>query len=326
MCAKKLSRQLGATCQAKHWQTRGMKLAATILVCSIALSGCAEQSVGVAAVISQGDVSTISLPQSTQQSSLRVIALANGAAEIISALGLQNSLVGRDIASTESALQDVPIVTSGHQVLPEKVIALNADLVLIDASTGPANALKQIQSAGIRVVQIPESWRVEDIAKKVNAIALALNAEQQAKLLLEKINQSYMQSQLTGEQAPRVAFLYLRGTNSIYLIGGPGSGADSLLKTIGAIDVGAASLKNPFNALTAESLAAINPDVLLVMTKGLESVGGIEGLLALPGVAQTSAGKNSRVIAVDDSLLLSFGPRTPSLLEQLSKKLSNEKI
>lgn len=303
-----------------------MKFTGVILVCSIALSGCAEQAVGKAVVINQADVSTISLPQSTQSSSLRVIALANGAAEIVSALGLQNLLVGRDIASTESALEDIPIVTSGHQILPEKVIALDADLVLIDAASGPANAIKQIQSAGIRVVQIPESWRVEDISSKINAIALALNAEGQAKLLLEKINQSYLQSRLTGEQAPRVAFLYLRGTNSIYLIGGPGSGTDSLLKTIGAIDVGATTLKNPFNALTAESLAAINPDVLLVMSKGLESVGGIAGLLALPGVAQTSAGKNSRVIAVDDSLLLSFGPRTPSLLEQLSKKLSNEKI
>ena len=54
------------------------------------------------------------------------------------------------------------------------------------------------------------------------------------------------------------------------------------------------------------------------MSKGLESVGGVSGLLKLPGVAQTNAGKNGRVIDVDDSLLLSFGPRTPSLLSALS--------
>jgi iron complex transport system substrate-binding protein len=303
-----------------------VKLASAILLCSIALSGCAAQPVGVAQVINQSDVSTISLTQSDQPSSLRVVALANGAAEIVSSLGLRNLLVGRDIASTESDLEDIPIVTSGHQVLPEKIIALNANLVLVDAATGPANALSQIKSAGIRVVQIPESWRVQEIAAKINAIALALNAESQAKALLEKIDNSYKQSQITSDQAPRVAFLYLRGTNSIYFVGGPGSGTDSLLQTIGAIDVGAQSLKNPFNPLTAELLAAANPDVLLVMTKGLESVGGIDGLLTLPGVAQTNAGKNSRIIAVDDSLLLSFGPRTPSLLEQLSKKLSSEEI
>jgi len=51
-------------------------------------------------------------------------------------------------------------------------------------------------------------------------------------------------------------------------------------------------------------------------------VGGIQGLLKLPGVAQTNAGKNSAIIDVDDSLLLSFGPRTPSLVEALATAFS----
>ena len=50
--------------------------------------------------------------------------------------------------------------------------------------------------------------------------------------------------------------------------------------------------------------------------------GGISGLLKLPGVAQTQAGKNQAIIDVDDSLLLSFGPRTPSLVDALSEKVS----
>ena len=57
------------------------------------------------------------------------------------------------------------------------------------------------------------------------------------------------------------------------------------------------------------------------MTKGLESVGGVNGLIKLPGVAQTKAGKNRAIIDVDDSLLLSFGPRTPSLVEALAQAL-----
>ena len=115
----------------------------------------------------------------------------------------------------------------------------------------------------------------------------------------------------------RIAFLYLRGGSAIYLIGGKGSGADSLISAVGAVDVGAAQLKNPFNALTSEEMIALNPQVILVMTKGLASTGGVSGLIALPGVAQTEAGKKKRIISVDDSLLLSFGPRTPDLLLQL---------
>jgi iron complex transport system substrate-binding protein len=70
--------------------------------------------------------------------------------------------------------------------------------------------------------------------------------------------------------------------------------------------------------MTAESLATLNPDVIIVMSKGLQSVGGISGLLKLPGVAQTQAGKNQAVVDVDDSLLLSFGPRTPALVQALA--------
>ena len=58
------------------------------------------------------------------------------------------------------------------------------------------------------------------------------------------------------------------------------------------------------------------------MQKGLASVGGVAGLIELPGIAQTTAGKNGAVIAVDDYLLLSFGPRTPDLLERFSKVIS----
>jgi iron complex transport system substrate-binding protein len=250
----------------------------------------------------------------------RVVVLANGVAEIIQSLNAQSIIVGRDISSTEDSLADIPIVTSGHQVLPEKVISLKPDLVLIDASTGPKAAIATIKAAGITVVETPESWSLEDLPIKVRAVGAAIGAQAQAELLIQELNSSLKVS--TVKSSPRVAFLYLRGTSSIYLIGGQGSGADSLLKAIGAVDVGAQSLARPYNTLTAESLAALNPDVILVMSKGLESVGGVQGLLKLPGVAQTKAGKNSAVIDVDDSLLLSFGPRTPSLVEALADALS----
>jgi iron complex transport system substrate-binding protein len=242
--------------------------------------------------------------------------LANGVAEIMDSLNARSILVGRDISSTDESLQDIPLVVSGHQVIPEKVIALKPDLVLIDASSGPKSALDQIKSAAVRVVEVPESWTLNDIAIKVRAVGAAIGAKAQAELLVAQMQQRIKTTQVEG--SPRIAFLYLRGTSSIYLIGGPGSGADSLIQSIGATDVGTLSFNHPFNTMTAEALAVANPDVILVMSKGLESVGGISGLLKLPGVAQTNAGKSSRVIDVDDSLLLSFGPRTPSLVSALA--------
>jgi iron complex transport system substrate-binding protein len=291
-----------------------------LFAAALLLTGCATSQVSDTSTISENDVSAISIEASSSFSVARVVVLANGVAEIMNSLNAKALIVGRDLSSSEKALEDVPVVTSGHQVIPEKVIGLKPDLVIIDASTGPKSAIDQIRSAGIRVEQTPESWNLADISLKVQAVANVIGAPQQGELLNQAISSAITNSKLSSK--PRIAFLYLRGTSAIYLIGGEGSGADSLISAIGGIDVGAATLPRPFNTLTAESLATLNPDVIIVMTKGLESVGGISGLLKLPGVAQTEAGKKQAVIDVDDSLLLSFGPRTPSLVQVLAKRVS----
>ena len=293
-----------------------MQRAALSLVLALGLTGCTSSPEATSYTISQDDVTAISLSSKPALSVSRVVVLANGVAEIMLSLNAGSILVGRDISSTEDALQNVPLVVSGHQIISEKVIALKPDLVIIDASSGPKSALDQIRAAGVKLVVVPESWTLKDIAIKVRAVGVAIGAKAQAELLVEQILQKIKATQVLD--SPRIAFLYLRGTSSIYLIGGPGSGADSLIQSIGAIDVGTLTFKHPFNTFTAEALADANPDVILVMSKGLESVGGVSGLLKLPGVAQTNAGKSSRIIDVDDSLLLSFGPRTPSLISALA--------
>lgn len=288
-----------------------------ITALAVLLTGCGTSQNFQSQTITENDVSAISIASTTNFSVSRVVVLANGVAEIMNALNAKSILVGRDISSTERELKDIPIVTSGHQVLSEKVIELKPDLVIIDASTGPKSALDQIKAAGIKIVETPESWTLSDIPTKVSAVASAIGAPQQGDLLNQAFDKELETSNIATK--PRIAFLYLRGTSAVYLIGGPGSGSDSLIQAIGATDVGAKSLPNPYNTMTAESLATLNPDVIIVMTKGLQSVGGISGLLKLPGVAQTQAGKNQAVIDVDDSLLLSFGPRTPSLVTALAK-------
>ena len=297
----------------------GRYVAISVATITLALlTGCVSSAQSVEQISAADAITINSTEQPTKQ---RVIALANGSAEIIASLGFTSILIGRDIASTEKELREVPIVTSGHQVVAEKIISLRPDLVIVDRSTGPAAALDVLKRSGITVVQTPEAWTLTDIAPKVNAIAEAIGATQSGL----KLNQALESSLAKFREQPskaRIIFLYLRGGSSIYLIGGKGSGADSLIDAIGAEDLGAAKLATPYSAMTSELLVSLNPDVIMVMSKGLESVGGISGLVELPGIAQTAAGRNKAVIAVDDSLLLSFGARTPDLLLKLSRAVS----
>jgi iron complex transport system substrate-binding protein len=290
----------------------------TITSAALLLTGCGTAQ-SKAIEISSAQATTIKSSESPVAQ--KVVALANGAGEIISAMGFKSILIGRDIASTDKDLKSVAIVTSGHQVVAEKIIALTPDLVIVDKSTGPQSALDALAVAGIRVVTTPEAWTLGDMPAKVGAIADAIGVPASGAALNTALSSSLEKLQRSPEKS-RVVFLYLRGGSSIYLIGGKGSGADSLISAVGALDVGAATLANPFSAMTSELLASLNPDVILVMTKGLQSVGGVSGLVQLPGIAQTAAAKKRRVIAVDDSLLLSFGPRTPDLIEQLSAAMA----
>lgn len=291
------------------------------LVTVAALSGCSAKT-GSAIDISAEDVSTTRIESTEKPKYSRVVALANGSAEIIDSLGLMKTLIGRDIASTEPSLKSVPVVTSGHQVVAEKIIALSPDLVIVDSSVGPSQALEALKRSGIKVESIEEVWDVRGISAKVLAVAALLGVSASGEQLASEIDNSIRTASEKVTNAPRVLFLYLRGGNSIYFVGGTGSGADSLLTSIGAIDVGATPGSKPFSPLTAEAIIGLKPEVILVMSKGLASVGGASGLLQLPGVAQTPAGKESRIVSVDDSLLLSFGARTPSLLNKLAAALN----
>ena len=288
-------------------------IAASLLL----VTGCAGQPSAVEKInsVEAIKVSAVQTPEFT-----RVIALANGSAEIIASMGHLNILVGRDIASDAPALESVEVVTSGHQIVAEKILSLEPDLVLIDASSGPSSAIQVLESAGIRIVKISEAWQLSEINRKISEVAQAIGAVEDGNALTAALQKS---TKTLTQIAPgkTIAFLYLRGGSAVYLIGGKGSGTDSLISAIGGVDAGAQKFENPFTPMTAEAVATLNPDVFLVMSKGLESVGGVEGFIELPGIAQTKAGKNRAIVAVDDSLLLSFGPRSYSLLEELSQSV-----
>lgn len=66
---------------------------------------------------------------------------------------------------------------------------------------------------------------------------------------------------------------------------------------------------------------ASQPDVILMMSKGLESVGGVDGLVEIPGIRETPAGMDRRVVDLEDGVLLSFGPRTPLVIDVLVERL-----
>ncbi|GGX66694.1 ABC transporter substrate-binding protein [Streptomyces fructofermentans] len=261
----------------------------------------------------------------TVRDARRVVPLSGSLSEIVFTLGLGDRVVARDITATFAQAGKLPVVTRNHDVSAESVLSLKPDLVLAEATTGPEEAMDQIRDAGVPVLVVAPARGLGDVGPRIGAVARALGVPAAGKELTERSEQRIAAVRKgiprRGDR-PRVAFLYLRGSASVHLIGGRGSGATSLLEAAGAVDAGAESgLRKDFTAITTEALSGAAPDAILVMSKGLESVGGVDGLVEIPGVAQTPAGMNRRVVAIEDGVLLNYGPRTDRVLTSIVDQL-----
>ncbi|WP_327347641.1 heme/hemin ABC transporter substrate-binding protein [Streptomyces europaeiscabiei] len=260
----------------------------------------------------------------TVEDASRILPLNGGIAEIVFTLGLGAKVVGRDITATFEEAKGLPQVTKAHDVSAESVLSLEPTVVLADTDTGPGEAVDQIREAGVPVVVLDPANDLSDVSTRTTRVAEALGVPATGKALNQRFADDLRAARAAVPEgsSPKVAFLYMRGSAAVYLIGGKGSGADSLIAAAGAEDAGVnAGLDKPFTPITSEALVKAQPDVILMMSKGLESVGGVDGLVEIPGIRETPAGMDRRVVELEDGVLLSFGPRTPLVIDILVERL-----
>ena len=262
----------------------------------------------------------------------RIVAVdvAGAIATTVYALGFGHNLVGIDSSVELEGIDAEVVTTSGHAVSPEAVLALQPSIVITDGTVGPIEAFSQLADAGVTVVFVdpgPGFTGAQQLALQVGeALGVASSGEELAdRIAAEVAGVEAQVAQLVPAEVgarPRIVFLYLRGGAGVYYLFGAKYGADQLIEALGGVDVAAEMGINDMAPLTDEAMLAADPDVLLVMSDGLESVGGVDGLLDLsPAIALTSAGQNRRVIDMNDREILGFGPRSAAVLEALAAAL-----
>ena len=267
--------------------------------------------------------------QVTDTSRLLALSITGTIAELVDSFGLADNLVGRDISTQIAGHEDLPVVTKeGHSIDAEGVLALSPTLIITDGSIGPTDVVLQLRDAGIQVVTVSRAVDPESTYELTREVATALGVAPLADTLNEQLKQAIATKEaeiaklMPSDVAlrPRVAFLYVRGSAGVYYLFGEGSGIDSTIKSLGAIDVAEEIGWVGEKPLTDEALVSLNPDIILVMTKGLESTGGVDGLIeAQPSIALTNAGKHRRIIDVEDTLIFAGGTRIPDVLDGLAR-------
>ncbi|WP_105318563.1 heme/hemin ABC transporter substrate-binding protein [Thermus tenuipuniceus] len=242
----------------------------------------------------------------------RIVSLDGISTEILFALGVGGKVVGRDDSSYyPPQVLRLPSVGYQFQLSAEGILSLRPTLVIGREDVKPPQVVEQLERAGVQVVLVPTEPTVEGAKRKIRVVGQAVGKSQRAEELVRSLERDILAlGAYQAQQAPRGKlrglFLYLRGTQTTFVCS-QGSTPVGMMELAGLEN--AAKGIRACQPMTSESVVAARPDVIVVFLRGLESVGGLEGVLSLPGVAQTPAGQRRKVVAMDDLYLGSFGPR-----------------
>lgn len=248
----------------------------------------------------------------------RLVSLSGTISEIVCALGKQSQLVGVDVTSTyPAALEKLPKVGHSRNISAEGVLALTPTLVVGTTESLKPEVAEQLKAAGVKVQLFKQEYSVAGTTRLISEVAVAFGASAQVPAVIKQLNADLAKVKKPSS-APKVLFIYARGAGTM-MVAGTGTQASKVIELAGGKN--AVTDFADFKPLTAEALVTANPDVLLLFDSGLASLGGKAGLLQVPGIAQTTAGKTGRVIEMDGQLLTGFGPRLGQATAELAGKL-----
>lgn len=237
---------------------------------------------------------------------LKIVSLNGAVTEIIAALDHEKEIVGVDVTSTYPETVKTTAKDLGHvrSITIESIVALKPTVIIgTDKDMSPELAEK-IKAAGIEAHILTQDFSPEG-TKKLIADVAGIIKNTDFKALTDKVDADLAKIQPIAK-APKVLFIYARGAGTL-MVAGKNTPVEKTIALAGGQN--AVTEFDDFKPLTPESLIKGNPDVILLFTTGLQSLGGVDGLLKIQGVEKTNAGKNKKIIALDGALISGFGPR-----------------
>jgi iron complex transport system substrate-binding protein len=256
---------------------------------------------------------------------MRLISIGGALTEIVYSLHAHTELVGVDTTSIyPSAATRLPNVGYARSLSSEGILTLRPTQIIATEDAGPPIVLRQIVDAGIPLSILPSGHQLKDVIDRVHTIGRLVHKTDAADVLASRLllEWSNTQKRIANSKLINTRVLFILSQNpSQLMVGGEKTSAAAMIAYAGGRN--ALSGLSGFKPLTPEAVIAANPDVLLLTDQGIKAVGGISGVLRFPGVNQTRAGKEHKVISLEAMYLLGFGPRMPLAVADLNLLLQH---
>ena len=235
--------------------------------------------------------------------------------------------MGVDSSSRDyiAEVANVPRVGAFRTMSAEGIVSLKPDLVLASIDAGPPEAIIQLRQAGIAVEVLPRNYTLDEVKAGVRRIARILQLPAKGEELVSSIDRDMAAVDAMRARIPRKPHVIFCGLGP-NMPGGNISGTNTriaeMIQLAGGINAIAGF--EGFRPMTDEGVIAAAPEIIVITQRSFERAGGVDGILKLPGVALTPAGKKRRIVPVSDMYFQGFGPGIGKAAISLMRKFFPE--
>ncbi len=239
----------------------------------------------------------------------RIVIAGGSLTEIVFALGAGDDVVGVDKTSSyPEKVKQLPQIGYWKLLNIEGVLSLRPTLFITLNDVEPDNVIEKVSESKVDVLALRRvPGTIELLYENINKIASKLNKQEEGEKLINRIkaNLADIQAKIaTHPQKTKVlSLMSMSGSNSV---AGKNTTIDALITIAGGENL---ATHNSFKSYTAESIIAINPEVIILNKYSIDQLGGLDKVNTIPGITETSAFKNNRITVIDDSYLFGIGPR-----------------
>ena len=231
---------------------------------------------------------------------LKIASLTPAATEILFKIGAGPRVVAKaeDIDPFPPEADALPIVSTFKGIDIERIVALEADLVIAD-SLNPPDAITQLRGLGLPVIVLAASsidaalHDVELVGDVVGAGAAAREVTASMRARFEQLS-----AVATGLSKPRV-FYEIGAGDTIYTVPGESIYAE-MLRLAGSDPI----TTDSSYVISLEKLLAADPEVILV-----GDLTPVADVAARPGWKGMTAVKDGAIVLVNDTIVTRPGPR-----------------
>ncbi|MGL9932944.1 iron compound ABC transporter iron compound-binding protein [Enterococcus sp. DIV1434a] len=299
------------------------------LVATLGLAGCGKQEKKATTSSEKTEVTLPTKDRSGKEITLpkeatKIISLVPSTTEVIEDLGKTDQLIAVDTQSSTmmTDLKKLPQMDM-MAVDAEKLIALKPQIVYVnDINLASSESVwKQVEDAGITVVNIPTSTSIKAIKEDVQFIADSLSEHEKGQKLIKTMDQEIDEVAKIGKtiKKPKTVLFEVAALPDIYSFGN-GTFLNEMIETIGAKNV--LANEKGWLPVTEEAVIAAKPEVILTNVNYMKDPA--KEILARKNWENVPAVQNKEVFEIDNMSSSLPNNHITKALKQMAKAVYPE--